>query len=205
MADTKITALTAATAPDGTELTNIIQGGNPTKATVQQVRNAIYNQNTTTQLVSAATAYLAGSSIAIPAGKIRLGTRFRWKLQLSKTAAGTAANSFLVKIGTLGTTGDTTLLTFTTPVGTAVVDQGMVEIDLICNGPLSASGIFQGNFFMTHGLATTGLINVQTLFIGSTSGTFDVTTANLIVGLVCTSAVSTALTFQEVAAEAYNL
>jgi len=76
------------------------------------------NVSVANQVVTAATlTYLTGSAISVPAGLLRIGTIFRWTMSLTKTAAGTAANSFFVRLGTLGTTSDTAVCTFTTGAG----------------------------------------------------------------------------------------
>ena len=55
---------------------------------------------------------LTGGLAFVPPQGWQVGTTFRWTISMSKTAAGTAANSFYVKIGTGGTTTDSTVLTF---------------------------------------------------------------------------------------------
>ncbi len=164
------------------------------------------NVSTATQTPTAATlTYLNGSQIAVPAGKLQVGTVFRWRLSVSKTGAGTASNNFHVRIGTAGTTSDVAILTFTTPVGTAVIDTGMIEIQVVIRGPLTSSCIAQGLFNMTHNLATTGLLNIGNISLKVTSSGFDATVANLLVGLSGTSGASTVLSFEQCFAEAFNL
>jgi hypothetical protein len=185
------------------------EAGSDRKANGQQVFDAIGNtlraQSVADQTINAAvTAYLAGSALAVPAGKLRIGTRLRWKLSLSKTAAGTAANTFNVRIGTLGTTGDAAVLTFALPVGTAVADVGGIEIFLTVRGPLSGACVVHGQLVLWHNLAATGLATLASPTINA-QATFDATVASLIVGLSCTTAASTVLTFQQVNAQAENL
>lgn len=164
------------------------------------------NASIAAQSPTAATlTYLTGSAINIPFGKLRIGTILHWVFDVTKTAAGTAATAFHVRIGTAGGTGDTAILTFTLPVGTAVTDTGIVEIWATVRGPLTGSCILQGMLFMSHNLATTGLINVQEITILVTSSGFDATVANLIAGLTVTSGASVALTIQQVVAESLNL
>lgn len=154
---------------------------------------------------AAASALLTGSKITVPQGKLRIGTVLRWRISLSKTAAGTAANTFIVRLGTLGTISDAAILTFTLPVGTAVIDTGEIDITMTIRGPLSASCVAQGLFMMVHNLSATGLANVPCVVLKVTSGGFNATTAGLIASLSCTTAASTVLTFQQVIAEAVNL
>lgn len=149
--------------------------------------------------------YITGSNIAVPAGKLQIGTMFMWRVSLTKTAAGTAASTFGVAVGTAGTTADTDRLTFTKPAGTAAVDEGLVEIMVTCRGPLSASGVFVGEFRMTHNLASTGHMTIPGACVNTISAGFDVTVPDLIVGLTITTGASDAITIQVVQAEAVNL
>lgn len=164
------------------------------------------NFSVAAQTPAAATrTYITGSAIAIPPGKLRIGTIFRWRFDITKTAAGNAASTIDVAVGTNGTTGDTARVSFTKPAGTAAVDHGTVEITAVCRGPLSASGIFSGVMTMVHNLENTGHMVIPCMSQVVISGTFDVTTANLIVGLCITSGASDAITIEQVVAEALNL
>lgn len=188
--------------PDGTP----VDYGLPLSKLLAFNGDGLGNQSTADQTINAATtAYLTGSAIAVPVDKLRVGSVFKWKLSLSKTAAGTAANSFHVRVGTAGTTADTARITFDTGTGTGVADQAQIDIMVTCRGPLSSSGIFQGIFNLSHELATTGFHTKATRVHIVTSAAFDVTVANLIVGLSCTTAALTVLTFQQVLADAKNL
>lgn len=164
------------------------------------------NTSVADQTISAnSSAPLTGSVLAIPAGKLRVGTMFRFRIGLSKTNAGTAANTFIFRLGTNGTIADAAILTFTLPVGTAVVDTGHIDITITIRGPLSASCVAQGRFMMVHNLSATGLATIPCVVINVLSGTFNATTPNLFASLSCTTAASTVLTFQQVQAEAINL
>lgn len=213
MADTKISALTAATSVAATDQTVIVQGGASKMATAAMVRGGLFNQSTTDQSVPAATlTYITNSNIAVPVGKLAIGTRFEWMLVGTKTAAGTTTGRAIhVRIGTLGTTGDAAILTFTsggTP--TATVDTGFWTIICTIRGPLSASCIASGGLNLNRGIgaaAAGGLLasGVNTENLQVTSGTFDATVASLIVGLTMTTATAEAITFQVVQVTATNL
>jgi hypothetical protein len=157
------------------------------------------------QINAATSALLTGSLLTIPVGKIQIGSIFKFKLHLSKTAAGTAANTFIVRLGTAGTISDAALITFTLPVGTAVIDTGEIEITITIRGPLTSSCIAQGALKLSHNLSTTGLANVPNVCLKVTSGTFDPTVADLKMSVSCTTAASTVLTFQQVIAECINI
>lgn len=207
---TKISALTAATSVLDADEIPVNEAGTTKKITGTLVKayvgNTIINQSTADQAVGASvTNYITNSSLAVPVGKLRIGSWFRWKFWVDKTAAGTVALIFLVKIGTLGTTGDTTLFTITLGVGTAAVDTGWMDLTVICRGPLSSSGLFLLEAMFDHSLATTGINNVQRQTQQTVSSAFDVTTASLILGLAVTTGASWALTFRGITGEAFNI
>lgn len=169
-------------------------------------QSLINNFSTASQAPVAATrTYITGSRIIVPVGKLQIGTMLRWTFDLTKTAAGIAASTFDICFGTAGTTADTARVSFTKPAGTGVVDTGRVTIDCIIRGPLSASGIAVGQFNLTHNLSTTGLANLPCINVTTVSGAFDVTVANLSVGVCITTGASDAYTIQLVRAEALNL
>lgn len=170
------------------------------------VGDMLQNQSTAAQSPTAATlTYLTGSNIAVPVGKLRIGTRFQWRLDMTKTGAGTAARTFHIRCGTLGTTADAAIITITSALGTAVIDQAFATLDLTIRGPLSASCLARAAWRMDHQLAATGFMTVKTEVVPVTSGTFDATTANLIVGLSVTTGASEVITFEQLAVEAKNL
>jgi hypothetical protein len=130
---------------------------------------------------------LAGSAIALPLGGPVAGARYRCQFDMTKTGAGTAAMTVIVRIGTTGTTSDTAILTFTLGVGTAAIDTGMFE--LICHFRTvgaTTTAVLVGLLNVTHalaatGLTTTGASGVATL--GVVSSGFDSTVANSIISV----------------------
>jgi len=168
------------------------------------------NASLSAQTPTAATlTQLAGSTIAVPNGKLRIGSIFRWKFDITKTGAGTATSAYHVRVGVNNTTADTAVLTFTKPLGTAVIDTGVIEIDAVCRGPLSASCIMAGIFNMRHNLVSTGHNTTRAtatpeISIVVSSG-FDATVAGLFVSLSCTTGASDAITTQVMISEALNL
>ena len=217
MADTKISDMTAMAdgvladadefaVADATALTSDLS------VTALQLRaylgTGLRNAATAAQSPAAATStYLTGSNIAVPVGKLRVGTVFRWHLTYTKTAAGTAARNFFIRIGTAGTTADTAVITLLTEAGTAATDVGYMMITMTVRGPLSASCIFAAGAAYSHnnsgttGLSATNEVGVLDVI----SSAFDATTANLIVGLSCTTGAAEVLTFDIVTVEAFNL
>ena len=166
----------------------------------------INNFSTVAQTPAAATrTYIVGSNITIPSGKMQIGTMFRWSFNMTKTAAGTAASTFDIAVGTAGSTADTARVSFTKPAGLATADEGWVEIAAIVRGPLSASGIMTGEFMMYHNGNTTGHAVIPVVVVNTVSGAFDVTVASSIVGLCITSGLADAITIQQVTTEAFNI
>lgn len=164
------------------------------------------NFSTASQAPSATTrTYIAGSALSVPTNKLQVGTCFRWSFNMTKTAAGVAASTIDICVGTAGTTADTARVSFAKPAGTAVVDEAQCEVWCICRGPVGASGVFVGEFLMTHNLQITGHAIIPCVVVNTVSGTFDITTANLIVGLCITTGAADAITIQMCQAEAWNL
>lgn len=164
------------------------------------------NAATTPQTINAGvTASLAGSQLAVPISKLKVGSVFIWNLTVSKTAAGTAANTFNIRCGTTGGASDTSLMALALPTATGVIDTAQIQVVLTCRGPLSASGIFAGTLTLVHNLAATGFATIPVVVVVGTSGTFDVTVANLILSLSCTTAALTVLTFSQITGQAFGV
>jgi len=164
------------------------------------------NYSVAAQTPTAATlTQLTGSSIAVPPGKLRIGTIFQWWFDITKTAAGLASSAYHVRVGTANSTADTAVLTFTKPAGTAVIDAGLIYIEAVVRGPLSASCIMAGHFQMTHNLQITGHAVIPCVDVTVVSAGFDATVANLFVSLSCTTGASDAITTQVMIAEPFNL
>ena len=212
MADTKISALTAAGSFLLADIVPVDEAGTTKGVTGTQIRTglgAIVNASTSVQTPSATVrTYLAGSAIAVPASKLQIGSIFRWEFDMTKTAAGVAVSTFDIAVGTAGTTADTARVSFTKSGGTAAAEAGMVTLTAVCRGPLSAAGIFSGVFQLTHVGGATGLTghiqNVSQIVAAQSAG-FDVTVANLIVGLCITTGAADVITIQQVLAMAFNL
>lgn len=137
--------------------------------------------STSTQTVSSnSDVYLAGSAVTVPAGKIQAGTRYRCRFNVVKTAAGTQAPVITLRVGTAGTTADTTRATLTFALQTAAADEGMFEVICVFRAA-GATAVIQALGNLWHRLVTTGL-NVTGVFTSvlNTSASFDVTAATKI-------------------------
>jgi len=166
---------------------------------------AIRNWNTADVVANAADTYITGSNLVVPTGEtLQVGTVFRWKMWMTKTAAGVATPTWIVRIGTLGTIADAAILTFTGPVQTAAIDAGFVEIMAVLRN-VGAAGILAGGLALTHNLGTTGFANSNTPTLQVTSSGFVTTTAGLIVGLSVNPGAAGVWTHQVVSAEMLNM
>lgn len=162
--------------------------------------------STAAQTPAAATrTYITGSQVTVPVGKLQIGSMIRWSYNATKTAAGIAASTIDVAVGTAGTTADAAALSFAKPAGTAVVDESWNEVTMIVRGPLTASGILVGTYWMNHNLAATGHAVIPCVVVNAVSGSINLTTANLFVGLCITTGAADAITIQQVTTEVFNL
>jgi hypothetical protein len=125
-----------------------------------------------------------------------------------KTAAGTATFIIQIRMGTLGTTGDASILTLTFAAGTAAIDTGI--FDVIATFRSIGSGtaaVIQGIAKCAHHLAATGLISTGASGVGiilGTSAGFNSTTQTVI-GLSINGGASFSGTNTLVAADADNI
>lgn len=157
--------------------------------------------NKSTSAVAAAFAadtYLVGSSV--PLGSPVIGTSYILTFDVTKTAAGTATPILTVRVGTAGTTGDTARCTFTFSAGTAATDTGIFTAT--CTFRTIGSGtsaVLQGRCQLDS-QPTTGLSSLIHGVV-STSGGFDSTVANSIIGASFNGGASFSGTVQLVTAE----
>lgn len=145
-------------------------------------------------IAAATTAMVAGSLLAIPPQGFQIGTTIRWSVYLTKTAAGTAARSHLVKIGTTGTTTDATVATMAlTP--TATLSGGKLEIIFTVVGPLG--GTCAGLAMITTTDTTLGAAGG----VIATMATWNSATPQQFISLTITTGASEVLTINNVTTE----
>lgn len=93
-----------------------------------------FNQAAQSQVVNSGTEYyITRSDLDMPAvytTPIGAGTTMRWRIALTKTAAGTGTFQILLKKGINGTTGDTSIVTQTIGTQTGVADNMECDIEL---------------------------------------------------------------------------
>ena len=178
------------------------------RASGQEITNPS-NISTTSQAPAAsATTLLTGSLVDIPPYGVQVKSRFLWHAVLTKTAAGTVAVQFLVKIGTAGTTGDGTVLTFALPtVGTAVIDEADVWFEMVIVGPLTSSCVVRGTMSFQKRLAATGWTTTgpNLVVVVGTPATFNATVAALKAHLSIVLGASYVVTAQLISCETTNL
>lgn len=159
---------------------------------------------TADQTITAATdTILTGGTLS--ATGVQVGTVYKWSVVASKTAASTAAATFIIRTGTAGTTADTARVTFTLGAQTAAADTAQFDILSTVRGPISASCVMHGALTVVHHTgAATGFVNVVSPVYEVTSSAFDITPAGTLVSLSVNSGASAAWTVKSVVAERYN-
>lgn len=178
-------------------------------ADIKALQNQVddrHSASTTNQAVSGnSEIYLAGSGVAIPQGKIKVGTKYRCKIEAVKTAAGTAAPTFNVRVGTAGTTADTARAALAFAAQTAAIDEGVFEIECVFR-QAGATSIIQAMGTLLHRLVTTGF-NITGLWtkVINTGASFDATGAGLTIGVSVNPGASAAWTVSLVEASLVNL
>lgn len=170
----------------------------------------ITNYSTIDQAVSTAQLNINGSKLFVPTHKLQVGTMFRWRVVVTKTAAGTASPIWRIKLGTTGTNSDANVGVFTQVASqTGDADTCIVDITTVFRKISStfpgAPGSLQSMLSMTHANASTGFstlgTNVQSDFISS----FDTITIGLIASLSFLGGASFSGTIQAVSAEMLNI
>jgi hypothetical protein len=84
--------------------------------------------------------------------------RFDWVINMSKTAAGSAAPVWNVRLGTNGTTADTSVASFTGPSQTAAVSTAAIQFTAIITTTGASGKLFIYYHLLSgSGNATTGI------------------------------------------------
>lgn len=140
----------------------------------------LYNQATTSQSLGTSDVYLAGSFIVFPRAP-KVGTRYTLKFDSVKTAAGTATPVITVRFGTAGTTSDTSRNAMTLAAQTAAADTATFDVTVVVR-TAGASGVTQATCQLSHVLDSTGY-STGGASVQNTSSAFDLTVANLGIGV----------------------
>lgn len=127
--------------------------------------------------------YLAGSAMFFPVGGPVVGTTYKLKFYVAKTAAGTATPIITLRMGTAATTADAAICVFTFGAGTVNADEGVFEVlATFRTVGASTSAVVQGVSTLVNNLTITGISNAVKAKTVTSSG-FASTTAGLIVGV----------------------
>jgi hypothetical protein len=213
VADAKVSALPSAGTLSDTDLLLLINGGGSTSLSLNALdayiesRGRVNNASVAQQTWAATEAYLTGSDCQIPAGRLQAKTMYRCKFELTKTStAGVATPIVNVKIGTAGTTADTTRAALTFAAQTAVADTGFLEVFLTFRTVGSGtSAVIRVTGTLSHALAATGLSTANQSIAKVTSSGFDSTVSALKIGCTFTGGTSFTGTTDQVQAELFNL
>lgn len=146
---------------------------------------------------------ITGSLVPVPPQGFQIGTKLHWKLRCTKTAAGAAARSWFLRIGTAGTTADGIVATFTSGLPTGVADNAEVDIDFTVR-TLGAAATGKASLTLCHNLAATGFASIPTEVTEATMATWNSTTAQLFISLSLTTGALEAITVTECSVACIN-
>lgn len=156
------------------------------------------NWSTADQLLAAADTYVTGSRVVIPSVGLQVGSRIRFRWSVVKTAAGIATPIYTVRLGTAGSTADTSVWTHTGVAQTGIAETGWFELNLIVRS-IGASGVLHGVLVVsrTGGAAATGLAAVPAgVVTGGAASTVWATTQGI--GLSVNGGASSAWTVGQI-------
>ena len=125
--------------------------------------------------------WVTNSDLLIPSWGLQAKTLFLWTISASKTAAGTVAPIYNIRIGSARTTADTARVTLTGPAQTAIADIGTLWIIATVRN-IGAAGIIQATAWWVHrGTAASnnsgvGFANDTTGHVEGASAAFDMST-----------------------------
>jgi len=179
--------------------------------------NGILNANSSiqSQAVASGTAYYITSSVlALPATLLQgmvVGTIFRWRIVLVKTAAGTGTFQIVLYRGINGTTGDTADVSQSVGTQSAVADTMIVDIQTVVLTTGATGSYFWEMVINTHAAAASAGFGpavapgVPVVYTGTVSSV-AMNTASLKFGLgfIATTGTPT-ITIPMVQAQAFNI
>ena len=204
MPDTKISALAAAAAGLGTHEFVVNEGGVNKKLTLAQINayaEPVSNAAIATQTPAANTdTYITDSGIAIPQTRLQARSFIRWKLFVSKTAAGTGTPVFIIRHGTAKATTDAARCTLTCGAQAATANAGCI-IEVMATFRTVGSGTTA----TLQGAVGQGVTGFHTVGAQALSTGFDSTAANTFIGLSVNTGASAAWSIYEVQADLLNI
>jgi hypothetical protein len=152
----------------------------------------------------AADTYLAGSAIAVPPDRLKAGTRYELVFNAAKTAAGVAPPVLTLRFGASGSAADAVLAQLIFPAQTAAADDGRFSLDVTFRAVGAAASV-QAVGSLVHTLAAGGLANSPAAVRRATSGGFNSTPANAVLGVSLNAGAAAAWTVSLVQARLENL
>jgi hypothetical protein len=152
------------------------------------------NISLTAQAFSAsALTLVVGSAIMVPPQGFQVGTTFRWRVPISKTAAGTAGRVLSIRVGTTGTTADAIVQTWAAGTATAAIDSGWMEV-IYTISAIGASANGFATMQLCHAGATTPLTGLDNrsnpIVIGGASAFNSLSSTYLFISLSLTTGAS---------------
>ena len=142
---------------------------------------------------------IVGSQLLVPPSGLKVGSKIKFVLDITKTAAGTAAAVFDIAFGVAGTVADTARVSFTKIAGTAAIDVARVVIEATVRS-IGSAGIVVGQFNLTHNLLATGFSTLPCGNVVTVSSGFANDGQELFIGLNITTGASDVWTVQKVEA-----
>jgi hypothetical protein len=171
-----------------------------TKSAARRAGSSMVSESVADQVINATDTSIEGSVLPFQNAEAR--ARLKFKLWLTKTAAGVAPPSFKIRVGPKGDLTDTARLTFAGPAQTAAVDAAVVEIDVIVRSSGKATAtVISGVMRMVHNLDSTGFAVIGTPVVPATSAGFDSTVRDLVASLSIDSGAAGVWTVTGITAE----
>ena len=160
----------------------------------------VRNFSTAAQVIATASRdFVDGSQLFVGSGGLKVGSKIKFVLDLTKTAAGAASAVFDIAFGTAGTVADTARVSFTKIAGTAAIDTARVVIEAVVRS-VGSTGVVVGQFTLQHNLAITGFATLNPITVLTVSSGFDNDGQELFIGLNITTGAADVWTVQKVEA-----
>lgn len=178
-------------------------------ADIKTLQNRTYDAHAASssdQTLGTGDTYVAGSRVTFPTGKIKVGTKYKCRFNVVRaTGAATTAPVITVRVGTAGTTSDTSRAALTFAAQSNAADEGYIDVQCVFR-TAGAAATIEANGKLWHRLVTTGL-NVTAVFTSvlNLGGSFDVTGASLGIGISIAAGSPASWTLSVVSAEIVNL
>ena len=179
-------------------LLEVLSAANLTSEPVRNASSASLSLN----LGSGVETYLVGSTLAVPAAGLKIGSSFHWRFSMQKSGVGTAAGSLRLRAGPTGDESDPTVSIFTKKAGTSAIDAGIFDIVSVVQS-LGASAQIASMMVLMHDLSATGFATTPNV-VQLATGTLDLTQAGLKFGITYVNGANDSYTCPLLVAELVN-